>query len=144
MDARDVLQDALVMIFKKFHLFDPSKGTLEAWMKKVTVNVALQHNRSTKIIPVDIIENKDSLEIIEPDAMSKLSEEELIKLIATLPDQYRTVFNMYVIDGYSHKEIGEYLNISEVTSRSNLSRAKNILREKIITLEKPYQSNEQI
>lgn len=142
MDARDVLQDSFVMIFKNFHMYDISKGSLDAWIKKVTVNVALQHNRSTKIIPMDIIENKDSLEEVQPDALNKLGEEELINVIAQLPDQYRMVFNLYVIDGYSHKEIGQQLGITDATSRSNLSRAKSILRNKIIDIEKhlPCQS----
>jgi len=104
-------------------------------MRKVTINVALQNNRSNKIIPFDLLENKDSLDSVTPVALSNMSEEEILHLIAHLPDQYRLVFNLSVIDGYNHKEIGEKLNISEVTSRSNLSRAKAIMRKKIASLE---------
>lgn len=136
MDARDVLQEALSLVFRKIDQFDQSRGSFEGWIRKITVNCALQHNRKNKIQTVDILDNKDSLDSVDAKAIQNLSEEEIIALISQLPDQYRIVFNLYVIDGYSHKEIGEQLGINESTSRSNLSRAKGILQNKIIDIEK--------
>ena len=136
MDARDVLQDAFMMIFKNFDKYDVSKGVLDAWIKRVTINVALQHNKSQKIYPIEINEEVVTKSNGDADALDNLSAEEIIALVAKLPTQYRTVFNLYVIDGYSHKEIGEKIGISASTSRSNLSRAKTILKENILENEK--------
>lgn len=136
MDARDVLQDAFMMIFKNFHMYDVSKGVLDAWIKRVTINVALQHNKSQKIYPIEINEEVVTKSSGDANALDHLSAEEIIALVAKLPTQYRTVFNLYVIDGFSHKEIGEKIGISESTSRSNLSRAKTILKENILENEK--------
>lgn len=130
-DAEDVLQDAYVQIFKSFHQFELNKGTLEAWMKKIVIHTALKQFRTQK----NRIEN--GLEITDPDiailpsVYEKLQEEELIQLISSLPDVYRQVFNLYAIEGYSHREIAELLGIEEVSSRSNLSRARGILQKKI-------------
>ena len=132
MDARDVLQDAFLIIFKNFHQFDQSKGQLEPWLKRVTINVALQHNRSKKIYPIEISEENQNIPHVDTLSIDKMSTDELIELIARLPTKYRTVFNMYVIDGYSHKEISTALDINEASSRSNLSRAKSILKKKIL------------
>ena len=132
MDARDVLQDAFLMIFKNFHQYDVSKGLLDPWLKRVTINVALQHNRSQKIFTIDINEETNQIESNEDYPIDNLSADEIIELIAKLPTQYRTVFNLYVIDGYSHKEICEKMGINEASSRSNLSRAKAILRKNIL------------
>jgi len=136
MDARDVLQDAFIIIFKNFHQYDVTKGLLDAWLKRVTINVALQHNRSKKIFPIAINEETNQVESNEPLVFDKMTTDEIIGLIAKLPTQYRAVFNLYVIDGYSHKEIGIQLNINEATSRSNLARAKAILRKNILENEK--------
>lgn len=136
MDARDVLQDAFMMIFKNFHMYDVSKGVLDAWIKRVTINVALQHNKSQKIYPIEINEEVVTKSSSDASALDHLSAEDIIALVAKLPTQYRTVFNLYVIDGFSHKEIGQKIGISESTSRSNLSRAKTILKENILENEK--------
>ncbi len=132
MDARDVLQDAFLIIFKNFHQFDQAKGQLEPWLKRITINVALQHNRSKKIYPIEISEETQNTPKDESFAIDKMSADELIALIAKLPTKYRTVFNMYVVDGYSHKEICTALSINEASSRSNLSRAKGILKKNIL------------
>lgn len=136
MDARDVLQDAFMMIFKNFHQYDVSKGLLDHWLKRVTINVALQHNRSQKIFAIDLNEEAYLLEGDHDCPIDNLSADEIIKLIAKLPTQYRTVFNLYAIDGFSHKEIAEKMGINETSSRSNLSRAKAILRKNILNNQK--------
>ena len=127
-EAEDNLQDAFVTIFKKIEQFK-GKGSLEGWMKRITVNTALQCYRSVGVF--DII-NEDQIEDvnIEIDDDS-ISIEFLLQLIQGLPDRYRLVFNLYVLDDYSHKEIAEMLNISSGTSKSNLARARMILKDKI-------------
>ena len=134
--SKDVLQDAFIRIFKYINNFDSDKGSLQAWMRKIVVNTALRNLQSKKIntstLSLDINENAS----IEPSIIDKMAVDDLMKLIQTLPDGYRQVFNLSVIEGYSHKEIGKMLNIQEVSSRSNLSRAKQLLRTKLLALKK--------
>jgi RNA polymerase sigma-70 factor (ECF subfamily) len=134
--SKDVLQESFIRIFKSFKNFDPDKGSLQAWMKKITVNMALKslnkRDITSDILSVDINNKID----IEPTALQKLQAEDLMKIIQTLPEGYRQVFNLSVVEGYKHNEIAEMLNIKEVTSRSNLSRAKQLLRKKLIAFKK--------
>jgi len=109
---------------------------LDAWLKRVTINVALQHNRSKKIFAIPINDEAIQVESYEPLPLDKMTADEIIAWIAKLPTQYRTVFNLKVIDGFSHKEIASQLSINEATSRSNLARAKAILRSNILENEK--------
>lgn len=127
-EAEDNLQDAFVTIFKKIEQFK-GKGSLEGWMKRITVNTALQCYRSVGVF--DII-NEDQIEDVNIEIDNdSISIEFLLQLIQGLPDRYRLVFNLYVLDDYSHKEIAEMLNISSGTSKSNLARARMILKDKI-------------
>ena len=129
-DAEDILQDSFILIFNKIRQYD-NKGSFEGWMKRITINVALQKYRQGKKLQVvrnDQIESEETIELEEEE----LEADFLLDLIQQLPDQYRLVFNLYVLDHFSHKEIAELLNISEGTSKSNLSRARKILKEKII------------
>lgn len=135
-DAEDVLQDAFIQIFKSFKQFDVNKGSLEAWMKRIVINTALKQFRTQKKW-LEISQNLHDHEIpILPSVYEKLQEEELIQLISSLPEGYRQVFNLYAIEGYSHKEIASLLGIEEGSSRSNLSRARSLLKEKIKQLKK--------
>ncbi len=127
-EAEDNLQDAYITIFKKIHTFK-SRGSVEGWMKRITINTALQRYRSAGVF--DII-NEEQIE----DVRVEIDEEEisidfLLNIIQELPDRYRLVFNLYALDDYSHKEIAEMLNISTGTSKSNLARARMILKSKI-------------
>ena len=127
-EAEDTLHDAFVTIFNKIEQYT-GKGSLEGWMKRIAVNTALQKYRSTGVF--DII-NEEQLE----DNTVDIDEEEvsidfLLKIIQELPDRYRLVFNLYALDGYSHKEISELLSISMGTSKSNLARARMTLKNKI-------------
>lgn len=127
-DAQDNLQDAFVTIFKKIDQFS-HKGSLEGWMKRITINTALQRYRTVGVF--DIV-NEDQIE----DVAIEINEDELsldflLGIIQELPDRYRLVFNLYVLDDYSHKEIAEMLDISTGTSKSNLARARMILKDKI-------------
>ena len=131
-DAQDTLQDSFIMIFKDISKFK-NKGSFEGWLKRVTVNVALQKFRNQSILQFDSIEN---FQIHEEDVFVNIDEKNinldyLLSLIKELPPKYQIVFNLYVLDGYSHQEISELLKISIGTSKSNLYRARKILQKKI-------------
>ncbi len=133
--AEDVMQDAFVKVFTKLDKYS-GEGSLEGWVRRIMVNTALDHiRRNTKFnanVSMDDVEYKVES---DSDALGSLMEEDLLKLIQEMPDGYRTVFNMFAIEGYSHKEIGEQLGVSENTSKSQYSRAKAYLRMKVEELE---------
>jgi RNA polymerase sigma factor (sigma-70 family) len=126
-DAQDNFQDGFLHLFNKINQFQ-FKGSFEGWAKRLMINHVLQQYR--KVSHLEIVkEIPDIIETVEIDEPLELQD--LLQLIQELPTQYRIVFNLYVLDNYSHKEISEMLGISEGTSKSNLSRAKKILKEKI-------------
>ncbi len=129
--AQDVLQEAFIRIFKAFKNYDSDKGSLSAWMRKITVNEALKSLNKKKVkystLSVDFNEKYG----VAPEILRKMDAEDLLKVVQSLPEGYRQVFNLSVIEGYSHKEISQLLGIQPVSSRSNLSRAKQILRKKL-------------
>ena len=127
-EAEDNLQDAFVTIFKKISQFK-NIGSFEGWMKRIAINTALQRYRSKGVFDI-VNENQIGDESLEFDE-DIISIDFLLKIIQELPDRYRLVFNLYVLDDYSHKEIAEMLMISTGTSKSNLARARMILKEKI-------------
>ncbi len=127
-EAEDNLQDAFVTIFNKISQFN-NTGSFEGWMKRITVNTALQRYRSVGVFDL-VNEHQIEDESIEIDE-DAVSIDFLLKIIQELPNRYRMVFNLYVLDDYSHKDIAEMLNISTGTSKSNLARARMILKEKI-------------
>lgn len=131
-EAQDNLQEGFLYIFKKINQYN-FKGSFEGWVKRVMINHVLQTYRGAPIFEV-IKDNTITEEEISIDSEEELSLDFLLKIIQELPDRYRLVFNLYVLDGYSHKEIAQLLNISEGTSKSNLARAKTILKQKIETL----------
>ncbi len=127
-EAEDNLQDAFVTIFNKISQFK-GKGSLEGWMKRIAINTALQRYRKDGVF--DII-NEHQIEDVSVEIdEDSVSIDFLLKIIQELPDRYRLVFNLYALDDYSHNEIAEMLQISTGTSKSNLSRARMILKEKI-------------
>ncbi len=129
--ALDVLQDGFVSLFSKLDSYS-GEGSFEGWARKIFVNTALMSLRKNDVLKqTEDIETAWSVSSEETTAIQDISYKELIRIIGELPVGFRTVFNMYVIEGYSHKEIGEALGISEVTSRSQLQRARTILQEKI-------------
>tara|TARA_B100000787_G_C16141211_1_gene272061 strand:- start:496 stop:1005 length:510 start_codon:yes stop_codon:yes gene_type:complete len=131
-DAQDTLQDSFLMIFKDIKKFK-NKGSFEGWLKRVTINVALQKFRSKSVLKFSDQEDDQIAEALEDIYMedSKIDLNVLLSLVRKLPGQYQLVFNLYVLDGYSHKEIAKLLNISIGTSKSNLSRARVILQQEI-------------
>lgn len=133
-DARDVLQDSYIKIFKAIGNFDPNKGALKSWMCKICINTALKKLHRSKL--TTDIEEISNVVSIDARYATDMEVEYMFAIIKDLPEQYRTVFNLYIIEGYSHKEIGKILNMKEASSRSVLSRAKEILRKKIELVKK--------
>lgn len=131
-EAKDNLQDGFLYIFNKINQYD-FKGSFDGWIKKVMTNHVLQHYRGSPVFEV-IKDNNITEDEVLMDSEDELSMDFLLKLIQELPDRYRLVFNLYVLDGYSHREIASLLDITEGTSKSNLARAKIILKEKIENL----------
>jgi RNA polymerase sigma-70 factor (ECF subfamily) len=128
-EAEDNLQDSFLTIFKKIDQYN-NKGSLEGWLKRVTVNTTLQRYRKNKGV-FDIV-NEDYIEDVTIDVDNDdVDIDFLLRCIQELPDRYRLVFNLYALDGYSHKEIAEMLDISAGTSKSNLARARMILKDKV-------------
>lgn len=127
-EAQDNLQESILLIFEKISQYKNS-GSFEGWAKRVVINYVLQQYRNQKIFEIvsEKIPDTDNVEIEDEN----ISIEFLTKIIQELPDRYRLVFNLYVMDGYSHKEIAEMLGINIGTSKSNLARAKAILKDKI-------------
>lgn len=130
--AEDVLQDAFIKVFKSIHKFEHS-GSLEGWIRRIMVNTALDQIRKNKKNQRNV-EIDDGFFELKQDSKAEeiLQAESLLKIVQSLPEGYRTVFNLFAIEGYSHKEIAEELGITENTSKSQYSRAKSALRELLI------------
>jgi len=131
-EARDILQEGFIKIFENLQNYK-HEGSFEGWMRRIVVNTALEKFRSRhNLFRVDDIDTINEPEA-EPDTedYAGLEAVDLLYIIRELPPKYRMVFNLYAIEGYSHKEIGNMLNISEGTSKSNLSRARFILQKKV-------------
>lgn len=126
-DAQDILQDGFVKVFKNLHMYR-GDGSFEGWVRRIFVNTAIEHyRRQVNLYPVT--ENHENLlETKELSAFDSLSVKDLMQIIQQLSPGYRTVFNLYVVEGYSHKEIAEMTGISEGTSKSQLARAKGVLQ----------------
>lgn len=134
MEAEDVLQMGYIKVFQKVNEYR-GDGAFEGWIRKVMVNTAIEsyrkNLRSLNVVPIEDAYDQPSTGF----DFSRLGMQDLLKLIQKLADGYRVVFNMYIIEGYSHKEIAETLGISEGASKSQLSRARAILKEEIIKME---------
>ena len=132
--AEDILQEGFITLFTRLDTYS-GEGSFEGWARKIFVNTALMNLRKK-----DALRESDDLDAarnIRSDGVSQIQDigyHELLKLIAGLPDGYRTVFNLSVIEGYSHKEIAQVLGITEATSRSQLQRARMLLQDKISKL----------
>ena len=129
-DAQDNLQDGFIIIFKKIEQFT-GKGSFEGWAKRIIINNALLRFKDIRFLEI-LDDNIADVELEIDD--DNISLDYLLQIIQELPDQYRIVFSLYVLDGYSHKEISEMLNIATGTTKSNLYRARLILKEKIENL----------
>lgn len=132
-DAQDILQDGFIKIFAKLDQVK-NPAALPGWIRRVIINTALERYRSQIILQrVDEVREEYD-EATGNEALERITCDELTGLIQTLTPRYRMVFNLYAIEGYSHREISEELGISVGTSKSNLSRARTILQEKILNM----------
>ncbi|MBL3658727.1 RNA polymerase sigma factor [Fulvivirga sediminis] len=133
-DADDIFQEAFINIYSSLKKSKEEIQSLEAWIRRISVNTAINYYHKNKKyadnLSIDYAKGQDYNQEYEK-ILSKLSMQELLELISDLPLGCKLVFNLYTIEGYSHKEIAEKLNISEGTSKSQLSRAKNIMKTKI-------------
>jgi len=129
-EAGEILQLGFIRVFENIHQFKGT-GSLEGWIRRVMVSVAVRHLSKKKIQTVEITEADDS-SAVDPDILSKISADEIHGYIRKLPMGYRLVFNLNVIEGYSHDEIAEMLNIQATTSRSQLLKARRMLQVLIL------------
>ncbi|MCF8226066.1 MAG: sigma-70 family RNA polymerase sigma factor [Bacteroidales bacterium] len=129
-DAQDILQDGFVKVFNKISQVKDPKA-FPGWIRRVMINTALEKYRS--LVHMERVDDEPGLlnEQVAEETLDRLNAETIVQMIQELSPRYRMVFSLYAIEGYSHKEIGEMLNISEGTSKSNLSRARVILQEKV-------------
>ncbi len=126
-DAMDILHEGFIKVFR--HIGKYEAGTsLSSWMRRIMVNTSIDYYRKVVRRRTEDLDHAQHISSMEADAVSRCTEQEILEAIQGLPTTYRTVFNLYVMEGYSHKEIGVLLNISESTSRSNLVKARTKLK----------------
>src|SRR5262247_4519084 len=131
-DAEDMLQEGFIKVFSQIHTFQ-NKGAFEGWIRRIIVHTCINHLKKNKKFneSVDII-HATSLQVREESVPSIVQAKQVVECIRLLPIGYRTVLNLYAIEGYSHKEIGEMLDIEESTSRSQYTRAKQMLEDILV------------
>jgi RNA polymerase sigma factor (sigma-70 family) len=134
-DARDILNEGFVKIFKYLERYQIGTS-LESWMKKIIVNTAIDFYRKSIRHRSEELDTARHISTHDEDALSKCSVEEIMLAVKTLPLSYRTVFNLYAVEGYSHKEVADSLGITESTSRSNLVKARIKLQEILLATAK--------
>jgi RNA polymerase sigma factor (sigma-70 family) len=135
MEAEDVLQDGFIKVFDNISKFK-MEGSLEGWVRRIMVNTSINKIRANKMKFEEIGENVTDFDHHDKTIVEKMSEQDILKLVSEMPKGYRYVFNMYAIEGYSHKEIAGQLGIEEASSRSQYAKAKKYLQQQIIQLEK--------
>ena len=131
-EAEDILQEGFIKIFKKLDSFR-SEGSFEGWVRRIFVNTAIEHFRRKRYLMPVTEKEENTIEGKYISVLDELAEKDILALVQELSPGYRTVFNMYVVEGYTHKEIADMLGISEGTSKSQLSRAKVILQDMVRT-----------
>ena len=129
-EAEDNLQDGFIKVFNSLKTFRHD-GSLEGWIRRIMINVSLEKIRKQHwLYPVEDVSVYDSINLSD-DVIAKISANDLMKIIQELPPRYRLVFNLYVIEGFSHQEIAQEMKITQGTSKSNLARAREILKKKV-------------
>jgi RNA polymerase sigma factor (sigma-70 family) len=130
-DAEDILQEGFIKVFRYLADFR-NQGSFEGWMRKIMVTTAFNYYKKKRIVSHEAeLTRIPEAEVSEQLVISKLLHDELLNIISELPNGYRNVFSLNTMEGYSHKEIGKMLNISENTSKSQLTRARMRLQEKV-------------
>jgi RNA polymerase sigma factor (sigma-70 family) len=131
-EAQDILQESFIKVFQKIESFE-GKGSLDGWIRRIIVNTALDYFRKNKDQRFQLELPEDDLAMSsEITVMETIQARELLSMIQALPTGFRTVFNLYAVEGYSHKEIAELLGISESTSKSQYARARVHLQKSIM------------
>jgi len=129
-EAKEIMNDGFMKVFLKIDQYNPQTSFL-GWLRRIMINTAIDHYRKEVKHYNQVSIDAEQPFVTSASAMEELGYQELITLVQQLTPAYRAVFNLYAIDGYNHKEIGDILNISEGTSKSNLSKAREVLRNKI-------------
>ncbi|MFV0180707.1 sigma-70 family RNA polymerase sigma factor [Empedobacter falsenii] len=129
-DAQDIFQEGFIHIFNKVNQFK-FKGSFEGWMKRIMVNLNLEKLKKKNTLPFEDYEKLIITQDDDEDIEDNFDYQQLLEVVHNLPPQYRQVFNLYVFEEFTHQEIAEMLNISLGTSKSNLSRARNLLKQKL-------------
>lgn len=129
---KDALQESFANIFKAMHRFDSNKASFKTWITRITINQTIMVLRKNKVLNLWVpIENVNQVANLDQDLLTSLSKKDINKLLEQMPRGYKTIFMLYVIDEYKHKEIASMLNISPQTSRSQLFRAINWVRNNL-------------
>jgi RNA polymerase sigma-70 factor (ECF subfamily) len=131
-EAEDILQEGFIKVFKKIESFR-KEGSFEGWVRRIFVNTAIEQFRKKTYLQPITEQEEGTIEGKYISVLDSLAEKDIVQLVQQLSPGYRTVFNMYVIEGYTHKQIADILGISEGTSKSQLSRAKLILQDLVKT-----------
>ena len=133
-DALDILHDGFIKVFRYMEKYQPGTS-LQAWIRRIMINTSIDYYRKESRRRTENLETAYDLSSNLPDVISELSAKEILKSLRLLTPAYRSVFNLYVMEGYSHREIGEMLNITESTSRSNLVKARGKLKAILLAKE---------
>ena len=132
--AQDLMQEGFIKVFTAIDSYT-GNGSFEGWIRRIFINTALEYLRRNDILRETVdIDDSEPMQEIDYSTVEQMSADELMELVAELPTGFRTVFNLFVVEGYNHKEIGEMLGITESTSRSQLPRAKKWLQKRISEL----------
>lgn len=130
-DAQDILQDGFVKVYKNLSRFR-GEGSFEGWVRRIFVNTSIEHLRRKTYLKPIAEKEENTIPLKEKSVLDNLGEKDILKLVKQLSPGYRTVFNLYVVEGYTHREIGDILSISEGTSKSQLARARVILQDMVV------------
>ncbi len=136
-DAMDILHDGYIKIFRHISRYQPGTSLI-AWMRRIMVNTAIDYYRKKTRRRTEDLDSAQGVQSNDPGVLSNMATDEILQCIQALSPAYRSVFNLYVIEGYSHKEVADILNITESTSRSNLVKARIKLRELLAVINSVY------
>ncbi len=131
LDAEDMMQEGWIKVFRQIKTYDPNRGNFYSWIKRIFINTNLEFLRKKRLQFEEVSDNIALSTNLSNKPLHDMSVQELVKMLQSLPNGYRSVFNLYVLEGYTHKEIGEILNISPNTSKTQLMKAKKIMQAKI-------------
>lgn len=133
-DALDILHESFVKIFKNIHKYQAGTS-VHAWIRRIVINTSIDYYRKDQRRKSEDLDEAHYVSTDIPDAVSAMSSEEILRALQLLPHSYRSVFNLHVIEGYSHKEIADMLNINESTCRSNLVKARTKLKHILLAID---------